>query len=115
MLEHQHFAIDRVMPNDTVMTQATASFVAKFAFEYEAYRTWNQKIINEMGAVEGYDRSQLVADFIRGTMINSDDASKCFDDLAIYRQFCYALLQLLGHSDSKVPEEHLLQQILFEQ
>lgn len=113
MLQQRCFVIGRIMPNQTLLTQATAVHAAAFRHQYDAYEQWNRTLIQRIGELEGYDRTELVSGFIRGTLINTDDAGRDFADLALYRQFCYALLQLLGQSEQRVPDDAKLQQVLF--
>lgn len=105
ILEYQWFTIVRVMPNETILAQSSEGFRLKFEHEFNGYGEWNRRMIRTIGELDGYDRTQLVTDFIRGSLINSDDAGLDHTQVAVYRQFCYALIQLLGQSDRKVPED----------
>lgn len=60
-------------------------------------------MISAVGDRPGFDRYELLKNYIRGTMINSDDGLKCCDDVQTYYQFSYAMAQLMGHSDRRIP------------
>ncbi len=111
-LEFQWFTIVRVMPNEALLAQASEPFVQMFNQQFRDYVAWNREMIRAIGELDGYDRTQLVTDFIRGNLINSDDAGLAHNNVAVYRQFCYALIQLLGQSDRKVPEDSELSTLL---
>lgn len=102
-LKHRRFVMDRVMPNDAILSQASPSHRETYLFHHERYCQWNRQAIAEVGEVFGFDRTQLVCNYLRGNMINCDDAEKKSDDLLLYQQFCFALLQLMGHSDKRIP------------
>lgn len=106
------FVIVRVMPNPEILSQASDQYQTAFNAAFGAYSQWTDDIIAEMGEVPGFDRPALVRDFIRGTMINIDDAGSTCGDLPVYQQYCYALTHLLGHSDQRIPTQTDLKQWL---
>ncbi|MDB2387240.1 TetR/AcrR family transcriptional regulator [Shewanella sp.] len=103
-LLHERFTVARVMPNSELLQQATDD--NRYAFEqvYSEYIEWNHHQIESMGVVEGFDRAELVANYLRGAQINCSDAGKHYNDPHLYYQFSYALAQLLGHSDKRLPK-----------
>ncbi|SQH74807.1 conserved protein of unknown function [Shewanella benthica] len=64
---------------------------------------WNKALISQVGDVAGFDRAELVVNYLRGAMINSDDANKHSGDVQMYYQFSYALTHLMGHSEKRIP------------
>lgn len=102
-LSEKLFVIDRVMPNQDLLNQATAHYHDRFEHLCAQYLQWNRDMISRIGDVPGFDRAELVMSYLRGAMINSDDADKHFDDVQLYYQFSYALSQLMGHSDKRIP------------
>ncbi|GGI82454.1 TetR/AcrR family transcriptional regulator [Shewanella gelidii] len=102
-LEHHRFVIERVMPNEDILSQASEAHRQAFELHHGRYERWNREAIAKVGEVFGFDRTELVCNYLRGNMINCDDADKSFDDLQMYHQFCFALLQLMGHSDKRIP------------
>ena len=99
----KRFVISRVMPNTELLSQASVDYQAAFTQAYAQYQHWNQQQIQQMGEVKGFDRCALVRDFIRGTMINVSEEAVDAHDVQLYYQYCYALTQLLGQSDKRVP------------
>ncbi|AQS35553.1 hypothetical protein Sps_00333 [Shewanella psychrophila] len=91
------------MPNQDLLDQATDLYRLRFEKLYQEYLTWNKQIISSIGEVPGFDRVELVMSYLRGAMINSNDAEKHFGDVQLYYQFSYALSQLMGHSDRRIP------------
>ncbi|GGI97591.1 hypothetical protein GCM10007978_39170 [Shewanella hanedai] len=104
-LLYQRFVIARVIPNVELQEQATAANLASFESVYKAYMDWNRELIKEIGLVQGFDRGELVANYLRGAQINCDDAGKRYDDENLYYQFSYALTHLMGHSDKRIPDQ----------
>lgn len=102
-LRHKRFVMDRIMPNEELIQQASSEHRQAFEQNHKAYCQWNRDTINQVGNVFGFDRAELVANYLRGNLINCDDADKRSDDLQMYHQFCYALMQLMGHSDKRIP------------
>ncbi|ABN59793.1 TetR/AcrR family transcriptional regulator [Shewanella baltica] len=103
MLSQQRYVIERVMPNQALLLQATDSYRQRFEKISTEYNHWNRLTISEIGDIPGFNRAELVKDYLRGAMINSDDANRQADDVQLYCQFSYALSQLMGHSDKRIP------------
>ncbi|MFQ6371931.1 TetR/AcrR family transcriptional regulator [Shewanella sp. YIC-542] len=104
----QRFVISRVMPNGDLLAQASSRYRQSFNEAYARYQQWNRQQIRRMGEIKGFDRWALVRDFIRGTMINVSEEAVDGEDVQLYYQYCYALSQLLGQSDKRVPDKKLL-------
>ncbi|WP_144211629.1 TetR/AcrR family transcriptional regulator [Shewanella donghaensis] len=105
MLSEQHFVIDRVLPNETVLNNCSDYYRQRYEkLTAESYR-WNEDAIRDIGEVSGFDRVELVTNYIRGALINIDDSHKQYDDPKLYHQFSYALTQLMGHSAKRIPTE----------
>ncbi|TKB58312.1 TetR/AcrR family transcriptional regulator [Ferrimonas aestuarii] len=104
IINNQRFVIARIMPNPDILAQASPENQLAYQQAYRAYEAWNRNQVEAMGEVTGFDRLELVTNFIRGTMINIDDAETCCDDATVYHQYCYAMTQLLGHSHRRIPE-----------
>ncbi|WP_028116301.1 TetR/AcrR family transcriptional regulator [Ferrimonas senticii] len=105
VLEQDRFVICKVMPNPDLVAQASEFLQASHRQVALAYREWNQQLIARMGEVSGYNRYELAQQFIRGTLIDLDDHRPQGDLGPVYHQFCYALLQLLGHSAKRPPNQ----------
>ncbi|MBR9728868.1 TetR/AcrR family transcriptional regulator [Shewanella intestini] len=103
ILVNKNFVIERVMPNAEILLQASEVYQLAYKKSFETYISWFNNIVNEIGKVEGFNRAELVLNYLRGTMINSDDAEKDGHDPQLYHQFCYAIVHLLGHSDKRLP------------
>ncbi|WOT04955.1 TetR/AcrR family transcriptional regulator [Shewanella youngdeokensis] len=103
-LLYDRFAISRVMPNSELLEQATESNRSDFEQVYNAYIQLNQQLMEAVGVVEGFNRAELVGNYLRGTKINCNDAKKHYNDANLYHQFSYALAQLMGHSDKRIPQ-----------
>ncbi|WP_110458959.1 TetR/AcrR family transcriptional regulator [Shewanella algidipiscicola] len=103
VLAQKRFVIERMMPNQELLLQASDVYRDKFNDLLEQYCRWNQSTILAVGERPGFDRGELLKNYIRGTMINSDDGAKACDDVQTYYQFSYALSQLMGHSDKRIP------------
>ncbi|BDY06012.1 TetR/AcrR family transcriptional regulator [Ferrimonas sp. YFM] len=112
VLCNDRFVISRVMPNTEVLEQAGEFYRAAFNKAFADYNDWNQKVMDAIGPVEGYDRGTLVRSFVRGSLINIDDGDAECCDLGVYHQYCYALTQLMGHSDKRIPSRDELGQWL---
>ena len=104
-LLYDRFIISRVMPNVELLQQTTDDNRAAFEQVYGEYIKWNNELIQSVGVVEGFNRAELVANYLRGALINCDDANKQYDDASLYYQFSYALAQLMGHSDKRIPKQ----------
>ncbi|WP_076542155.1 TetR/AcrR family transcriptional regulator [Shewanella sp. UCD-KL21] len=105
ILSEQHFVIERVLPNETLLNNCSDYYRQRYErLTAESYR-WNENTIREMGEVAGFDRVELVMNYLRGAVINIDDSHKQHDDPKLYHQFAYALTQLLGHSAKRIPSE----------
>ncbi|MDR8525546.1 TetR/AcrR family transcriptional regulator [Shewanella fidelis] len=104
-LLYDRFIISRVMPNPELLEQVTDENRMAFEQIYGAYIQWNNELIKAVGVVEGFDRAELVANYLRGAQINCDDAGKHYNDASMYYQFSYALSQLMGHSDKRIPNQ----------
>ncbi|WP_153915748.1 TetR/AcrR family transcriptional regulator [Shewanella sp. TC10] len=102
-LVNKTFVIERVMPNSEVLSQASEVYQLAYQQSYDAYFLWFDAMINQIGKVEGFNRGELVINYLRGAMINTDDADKDGNDVQLYYQYCYAIVQLLGHSDKRLP------------
>ncbi|MGI2098391.1 TetR/AcrR family transcriptional regulator [Shewanella putrefaciens] len=105
VLSKQQFVIERVMPNQTLLLEATDSCRQQFEKIFDEYNRWNRNTISEVGDIPGFNRTELVMDYLRGAMINSDDSNRKANDIQLYCQFSYALSQLMGHSDKRIPTE----------
>ncbi|QYJ85949.1 TetR/AcrR family transcriptional regulator [Shewanella mesophila] len=103
VLAQKRFVIERMMPNQELLQQASEVYRDRFNELLAQYCQWNQGMISAVGDRPGFDRDELLRNYIRGTMINSDDGIKQCDDVQIYYQFSYALSQLMGHSDKRIP------------
>lgn len=99
------FAITKVMPNPQLLAETTEALQQRHSEAAKAYQQWNQAVIARMGEVTGYDRYELAKHFIRGTLADLDDNPPIGDHQPVYHQFCYALLQLLGHSAKRPPSQ----------
>ncbi|GIU52973.1 MULTISPECIES: TetR/AcrR family transcriptional regulator [Shewanella] len=102
-LVNKTFVIERVMPNSDVLSQASEVYQLAYQQSYDAYSVWFHSMIAKIGKVEGFNRDELVLSYLRGAMINCDDADKDGNDVQLYYQYCYAIVQLLGHSDKRLP------------
>lgn len=111
-LLYQRFVIARVIPNVELYEQATADNSASFEFVYKTYINWNKELIKEIGIIEGFDRGELVENYLRGAQINCDDAGKSYNDANLYYQFSYALTHLMGHSDKRIPDKYFFEKWL---
>lgn len=105
VLVQQRFVICKVMPNPDLLAQANEFLQAAYKHAEEGYRNWNREMIAKMGEVSGYNRYELAKHFIRGTLIDLDDNPPKGDLGPVYHQFCYAILQLLGHSAKRPPNQ----------
>ncbi|MGS0679885.1 hypothetical protein ACVBIL_01870 [Shewanella sp. 125m-7] len=93
------------MSNNNLLEQVTDDNRAAFKQVYGEYIQWNNELIKAVGVVEGFNRAELVANYLRGAQINCDDTGKQYDDAGLYYQFSYALAQLMGHSDKRIPKQ----------
>lgn len=105
VLAQKRFVIERMMPNQELLQQASDVYRDRFNDLLEQYQAWNQGVILSVGERAGFDRYELLKNYIRGTMINSDDGIRRCDDLQTYYQFSYAMAQLMGHSDKRIPSK----------
>ncbi|QYK12681.1 TetR/AcrR family transcriptional regulator [Shewanella rhizosphaerae] len=105
VLAQKRFVIERLMPNQELLQQASEVYRDRFNELLAQYCKWNQNIISAVGERPGFDRYELLKNYIRGTMINSDDGLKRCDDVQTYYQFSYAMAQLMGHSDRRIPSK----------
>ncbi|MXR70039.1 TetR/AcrR family transcriptional regulator [Shewanella sp. JBTF-M18] len=103
VLAQKRFVIERMMPNQELLQQASKVYRDRFNDLFTQYCQWNQGMISAVGDRPGFDRYELLKNYIRGTMINSDDGLKRCDDVQTYYQFSYAMAQLMGHSDRRIP------------
>lgn len=103
VLSTKKFVIERIMPNQALLLSATEFYRHRCERHFDEYMQWNAKTISEIGDVPGFDRVELVMSYLRGAMINTDDACKAHDDPQLYYQFSYALVHLMGHSDKRHP------------
>jgi AcrR family transcriptional regulator len=103
ILAEQHFVIARVIPNEAILSQASDYYRERFERVIHDYQQWNHCTLAEIGEVTGFDRYELLKDYLRGALINSDDAQKQYDDAEMYYQFSYAMTQLMGHSHKRMP------------
>ncbi|QDF76852.1 MULTISPECIES: TetR/AcrR family transcriptional regulator [Shewanella] len=105
VLAQKRFVIERMMPNQELLLQASEVYRDGFNEVFEQYCQWNKSMISAVGECPGFDRYELLKNYIRGTMINSDDGVKRCDDVQTYYQFSYAMAQLMGHSDRRIPSK----------
>lgn len=105
VLAQKRFVIERMMPNQELLLQASEVYRDGFNEVFEQYCQWNKSMISAIGDCPGFDRYELLKNYIRGTMINSDDGVKRCDDVQTYYQFSYAMAQLMGHSDRRIPSK----------
>ncbi|MFV7784097.1 TetR/AcrR family transcriptional regulator [Shewanella marisflavi] len=105
VLAQKRFVIERMMPNQELLLQASEVYRDGFNEVFEQYCQWNKSMISAIGDCPGFDRYELLKNYIRGTMINSDDGVKRCDDVQTYYQFSYAMAQLMGHSDRRIPNK----------
>lgn len=103
ILSEQSFVIARVIPNESILIQASDYYRARFERVLKQYQQWNAQTLTEIGEVGGFNRGELLCDYLRGAMINSDDAQKHPDDAEMYYQFSFAMTQLMGHSHKRMP------------
>ncbi|WP_028773595.1 TetR/AcrR family transcriptional regulator [Shewanella waksmanii] len=103
VLSQQKFVIQRVMPNEDILNAAGDYYRDQFNHHYQQYKQWLAATIAEIGLVEGFDRHELVSQYLRGAIINCDDDNKSADDPQLYHQYSYAITHLLGHSDKRIP------------
>ncbi|GGZ34859.1 TetR family transcriptional regulator [Shewanella chilikensis] len=105
VLSTNKFVIERIMPNQALLLLATEFYRHGCERRFDEYMQWNAKTISAVGEVPGFDRVELVMSYLRGAMINTDDACKAHDDPQLYYQFSYALIHLMGHSDKRSPSK----------
>ncbi|MFV7770031.1 TetR/AcrR family transcriptional regulator [Shewanella marisflavi] len=105
VLAQKRFVIERMMPNQELLLQASEVYRDGFNEVFEQYCQWNKSMISAIGDCPGFDRYELLKNYIRGTMIDSDDGIKRCDDVQTYYQFSYAMAQLMGHSDRRIPSK----------
>jgi AcrR family transcriptional regulator len=112
IVSEQHFVIARVIPNESILMQASDHYRERFERVSEEYQSWNQDTLAQIGDVAGFDRGELLDDYLRGAMINSDDAQKHYNDAQMYYQFSFAMTQLMGHSHKRMPSVQVFLQWL---
>jgi len=112
ILSEQHFVIARVIPNESILMQASDYYRERFERVSNEYQSWNQYTLAQIGVVAGFDRGELLEDYLRGAMINSDDAQKHYNDAQMYYQFSFAMTQLMGHSHKRMPSVQVFLQWL---
>ncbi|MCG9712557.1 TetR/AcrR family transcriptional regulator [Shewanella insulae] len=105
VLSQQRFVIERVMPNQEILEQASEDYRRQFETLRQAYLDWNRQAISAVGDVAGFNRLDLVVNYLRGAMINTDDANQNYKDPKLYYQFSYAISHLMGHSDKRIPSK----------
>ncbi|WP_351075451.1 TetR/AcrR family transcriptional regulator [Shewanella sp. CAL98-MNA-CIBAN-0140] len=103
ILSEQSFVIARVIPNESILIQASDYYRERFDRVLNQYAQWNTQTLAEIGEVGGFNRGELLCDYLRGAMINSDDAQKHPNDAEMYYQYSYAMTQLMGHSHKRMP------------
>jgi AcrR family transcriptional regulator len=103
ILSEKMFVIERVLPNDDILSKSSDAFQEKFKTLAATYYHWNADAIKEIGEINGFDRVELVIQYLRGALINIDDAQKQDDSPELYHQLSYALTQLIGHSNKRIP------------
>ncbi|GGP72718.1 hypothetical protein GCM10009347_41700 [Shewanella algicola] len=103
ILSEQSFVIARVIPNEAVISQASDYYRERFERVSSQYKQWNTQVLAEIGEIRGFDRGELLCDYLRGAMINSDDAQKHYNDAEMYYQFSFGMTQLMGHSHKRSP------------
>ncbi|MCT7941741.1 TetR/AcrR family transcriptional regulator [Shewanella holmiensis] len=105
ILSEQDFVMERVLPNETLLNNCSDIYRQRYLeLKAQAYQ-WNADTMQQIGHVAGFDRLDLVINYLRGALINIDDSRKRFDDPKLYYQFSYALTQLMGHSSKRIPTE----------
>lgn len=114
ILSEQAFVIARVVPNEAILSQASDYYRERFERVLEQYQQWNAQTLMEIGEVSGFNRSELLCDYLRGAMINSDDAQKHYNDAEMYYQHSFAMTQLMGHSQKRPPNIKVFLQWLAE-
>ena len=109
ILSEQDFVMERVLPNETLLNNCSDIYRQRYQkLTAQAYQ-WNADTMNQIGHVAGFDRLDLVMNYLRGAFINIDDSRKRFDDPKLYYQFSFALTQLMGHSAKRIPTEQVFQ------
>jgi AcrR family transcriptional regulator len=103
ILSEQSFVIARVIPNESILIQASDYYRERFDRVLNQYAQWNAQTLAEIGEVDGFNRGELLCDYLRGALINSDDAQKHPNDAEMYYQYSYAMTQLMGHSHKRMP------------
>ncbi|KPZ69265.1 MULTISPECIES: TetR/AcrR family transcriptional regulator [Shewanella] len=103
-LVNQRFVIERVMPNEDILSHASEVYQQAYQQRYDEYFAWFHHVIDKIGKIVGFNRAELVTHYLRGAIINTDDAGKDGLDPNLYYQYCYAITQLLGHSDKRLPK-----------
>ncbi|NKF48985.1 TetR/AcrR family transcriptional regulator [Shewanella sp. WXL01] len=104
LLKQQDFLVDRVMPNESLLENCSEQYRQRFEALRAQNIEWNRQVITEIGEVAGFDRLELAIQYLRGAMINIDDAKSKYDDPKLYHQLSYALTQLIGHSSKRLPK-----------
>ncbi|QIR16284.1 TetR/AcrR family transcriptional regulator [Shewanella aestuarii] len=105
ILSQQRFVIERVLPNEALLASCSDYYRERYQKLAEQWYRWNETTISQIGHVAGFDRVELVTNYLRGAFINIDDGYKQYDDPKLYHQFSYALTQLMGHSAKRIPSE----------
>ncbi|MGX9462278.1 TetR/AcrR family transcriptional regulator [Shewanella sp. A14] len=103
ILSEQAFVIARVIPNESVLSQASDYYRERFERVISEYCQWNDQTLTAIGKVDGFNRSELLKDYLRGAMINSDDSHKHYNDADMYYQLSFGMTQLMGHSHKRMP------------
>lgn len=112
ILKSKKFVVARMLPNDALLALSSDIFRQKFTDIFNQYNQLNYALIDKIGDVNGYNRRELVTAYVRGAIVHSDDENKQFDDIQMYQQLCYAIMQLLGQSHRRVINTQLIEELL---
>ncbi|QIZ78928.1 TetR/AcrR family transcriptional regulator [Ferrimonas lipolytica] len=99
----RRFSYVRDLPDEAMLEQASEQYRNTYLRVEQQYSRWNSQCVDAIGIVPGFDRKALVKSYIRGCMIEAlDNVHQC-GNIMLYQQFSFAVAQLLGHSDKRLP------------
>ncbi|MBY5992316.1 TetR/AcrR family transcriptional regulator [Ferrimonas balearica] len=109
LLNHQRFVLQRLMPNPEILAQASSEQVTLYRTLAERHRDLFEGQVRTLSADRAFDRAPMVCGYVRGSLIQCDDDDCNAQDPALYEQYAYGLIQLLGRSDRRAPSRARLE------
>ncbi|GLP95463.1 TetR/AcrR family transcriptional regulator [Paraferrimonas sedimenticola] len=104
MQQQKKFAAAKLMVNEEILASACPSTTKDYRKLRHEYDQWNLAQLAGFDLNHGYNRVELLTNYLLGCRINCVDYPRPLDNAKAFEQFGYAIAQLLACANRPLPK-----------